>query len=82
MINEIIHYEDEALVGLVLDYRRAAILAFLLGDCLAGDTETNPMYEALIGIADVSYIYGEFCDYFASKGGFSTHCYEFSEVPE
>lgn len=52
MISEVEHFENEKLVGVVLDYKAAAVLLYLLGECI-GSGKTEGMYNAFTRIKEI-----------------------------
>lgn len=61
--NNVIHFEDEKLVGLVLDYKQAAIVTWLLGSC-SGSNPTSRIFNDLLEISEVEVPYEEIMDEF------------------
>lgn len=81
MAHEVIHFEDEKLVALVLDYKLAAAVGFLLGECASVCSVTNPLYDALLRVKQVEEVVEKLADKADDiKDEFGSPCYNFSKV--
>ncbi len=56
-VTEVIDFPDEGQVGLVVDYRVAAVIKWLLGACAASCGGTDGLYERLGSIPTVEGYY-------------------------
>ncbi len=56
-IADVTHFEDEGLVGLVVDYRVAAVIMWLFGSVSSSDVPTNSMFTSLEDIPHVMEYY-------------------------
>lgn len=56
--SEVVHFEDEKMVGIVCDYRTAGAIMWLLGYATGGRTQpTSVVFEMLDGIEEVEKWY-------------------------
>ena len=59
-IFDVTHYEDEKMVGVLMSYKAAAVITWLLGECKAGN-DTGDWMRKLNAIDPVDDWHGEIC---------------------